>query len=648
MKKLFCLMFSVLFLLVCLLPAFAAQDNALVIADNGITDYRIVISAAATATENTAAETLADYLTEISSAAFEIVTDAAAPSEREIVVGATSRDAAVQIERSGMDADAVRILTNGKTLFLTGGGERGTLYAVYTFLEDWLGCRWFTHELTVVPKQQTVRIPEIDYFYEPCFKLRQTYWIFSTMYPDYCAAHKLHGVMAYLPENMGGGRYEMAVSGVHTLQQFITPQMFETNPEYFGCDESGARSPYRQPCLQNEEVFRLAVNRAKNYFSGEHVILSVSQNDGMDFCRCDKCKAFIAAHGNTDAAAVLDFVNRVAAEVQKDYLDARLETLAYQNSQTPPTGLSVAENVVIRLCPISACPLHALDDPKCPANARLSADLAGWAALTDQIYIWDYSTNFQYYYALYPNITSLQARYQYYKANNVVSVFDHGCGEVLVSGELHELRTYLVCKLLWDPDTDIERHISEFCAAYYGEAAEDVIAFVKDYESAVKGFNVKTAKQCHASCQDGGVGIVNNTSLTSADVKRLDARLAQAKARTLSEAEARRLQGLELSWRFTKCAIRAGEFNWYSGLTDPVTATNELVSDMKAYGITILSENWGLALDDRTPDAALLPTFWYKDRAELSTGMRLETQFRELFHRVLYVICTPLRLLRGA
>ena len=124
------------------------------------------------------------------------MTDDAAETEKEIVVGATNRDAILGIDRGGMDDDAVLIRTLGSRLFLTGGVQRGAIYAVYTFLEDWLGCRWFTHELTVVPEKETVEIPEIDYFYTPCFGYRTTYWLFSTAYPDFCAAHKLNGVMS--------------------------------------------------------------------------------------------------------------------------------------------------------------------------------------------------------------------------------------------------------------------------------------------------------------------------------------------------------------------------------------------------------------------------------------------------------------------
>ena len=643
MKRFFCVFLSLIMLFALAAPAFAAPAE-LTLAADGATDYRIVVSQNAAPAERTAADTLADYLRRITGATFPVETDDETPAAKELVVGATDREPA--FDRSGWDEDAVRLLTDGQKLFLTGGSPRGALYAVYTFLEDWLGCRWFTHDLTVVPEQAELTLPAIDYFYEPPFALRQTFWAFSTAYPDFCAAHKLHGVMAGMPETLGGGRYELAISGVHTLQQFVPQTLFAEHPEYFGCDENGVRQPNRQPCLRNDEVFRLAVDWAKNYFAGEHVILSVSQNDNQDFCRCEACKAFNAAHGGADSAALLDFVNRVAAEVKQDHPDAQVETLAYQNSLTPPTGLTVADNVVIRLCPISTCVLHGLDDASCASNKRFHDALSGWSQMTDRIYIWDYSTDFQYYYALYPNLTALQGRYQYYRDHNAVSVFDHGLGESIVPGEFHELRTYLVCKLLWDPDTDVERHMKEFCGAYYG-AAGDVVAFLNDYEKSVKGFNVKTAHTCHLDCFAGGESWASNISLSSLDVRRLDRCLEQAKSRALTEEEARRLEGLSLSWRYTKCAVRAGEFNWFSGFTDPAAEVTKLTDDMRAYGIGCLAENGGLWLLDQEANAKVLPKWWYEeDENRIPQSERFKAKLLPFFNRVLRVLFTIPRMLQ--
>ena len=647
MKKALSLLLTFLLFFCVAGPSLAAGDAETLLASGGRTDYVIVVGENASATERTAADTLADYLGRITGADFPVVTDAESPHDKEIVVGVTNRDAEAGIDRTGYDEDTVRIVTRGKKLFLTGGEKRGAIYAVYTYLEDRLGCRWFTHELTVTPENAAPALGAIDYTYTPPFKLRQTYWMFSTMYPDYCVSHKLHGIMAYVPDEMGGGRWDMVINSVHTMSSIIPYSLFDEHPEYFGMDDNGNRTTSRQPCFSNPDVLRLTIAYALNFCAQYDTILSVSQNDGADFCRCPECVAYNKAHGGTDAASLLNFVNKVAAAVDEAYPGRRIETLAYQNSQTPPTGLRAADNVVVRLCSIYTCVLHDLTDRKCDSNKKFSDDLNAWKIVADNLYIWDYSTNFQYYYALYPNLTHLQSRYQYFRDCGVDAVFDHGCGDVTVAGEFHELRTYLVCRLLWNPDTDIERDIAEFCAAYYGAAADDVIEFIKQFETRVQGYNPLSVKTSHVSCSDGGENLEANTSLTETDIRKLDALLADAAAKPLNEDEARHLEGLTISWRFFKCATFAGEFNWLSYKNDPEEEARKLYHDMKDYGITCLSEAWGLYLHDEEPNCKVRPTFWYMDESELPSSVKTQAKILPVINRLLRMLFFVPRMFEG-
>lgn len=637
-------------------PAAAeAASPALTLASGGGTEYTIVIGRDASPVEEKAADILADYLERITSAEFPVVRDTGPARDKEIAVGVTDREAAAPVDRPAMGDDGVRIFTSGEKLFLTGGEKRGALYAVFTFLEDFMGCRWFTkalpgvpasEDLTVVPEKETLTIDDIDYTYVPPFVLRQTYWMFSTMYADYSAEHKIQGMMAGLPEELGGNNPENSINGVHTIGWIITPDMFASHPEYFGCDDSGNRSVDRQPCFSNEDVFRITLEAAKNHCRTYESVFSVSQLDGRDFCRCEKCSAFNAAHGGVDSASMLNFANRIAAEVKKEIPGARIETLAYQGTEAPPTGLAVEDNLIIRVCPIGTCVLHDLDDRRCPSNARFDKNLTGWAKLTKNIYVWDYSTNFQYIYALFPNIHSIQNRYKYFRDRNVIAVFDHGCGEDTVPGELHELKTYLVCELLWDPDTDVDRHIKEFCEAYYGEAAPDVIEFINYFEKKVGGIRPRALKTCHMGCQDGGESLENNSSLNEINVHKLDKILKKAASRALTERQAKRLYGLELSWRFFKNATFAGEFNWLVPGTNPAGEAKKLYEDMKAYGVTHLAEAGALPLNDTEPNFSVTPTFWYHDANDLPLMTKIGSVIYPVLNRLLRIIFPLARIIR--
>lgn len=646
MKKGIAIVLSLVMLFVASIPVFAAEEG-LVLANNGITAYSVIISENATETEVTAANTLVSYLNQMTGAEFLIERDSEPEGDYEIVVGVTNREKDAPVDRSELGDEGVRIFTDGKKLFLTGGEIRGSIYSVYTFLEEFLGCRWFTKSVPitpdvgdciVVPETDKLVIDEIDYTYVPPFRLRQTYWMFSTMYQDYSVAHKLHGMMAGIPENMGGIPVESCINGVHTLGWMITQDMYAEHPEYFGMDENGVRQPNRQPCLSNPDVLEIVINAAKAHFSQYTSIFSVSQNDNQNFCKCSECVAFNEAHGGVDSASMLNFVNKVARAIKEEYPDRMVETLAYQLTEAAPTGLTVEDNVVIRLCPIQTCVLHDLDDASCPDNKEFDTNLTAWAAMTENIYIWDYSTNFQYIYAFFPNITTIQARYQYFRDRNVVAVFDHGCGENIIPAELHELRTYLVCKLLWNPDTDIEMHIREFCDAYYGEASDDIIEFIYYFEDAIKGYNAASFSTCHITCYDGGESLENHSSLTEIDVAKLDKLVESAKSKNLTADNKKHLEGFELSWRFFKNATWAGEFNWFLFWNDPEAESRQLYEDMKAYGVQYLAEAWNLYFREEEPNFLVYPTFWYHSEEELPMTVKIQSKLYPIINKALHVL----------
>ena len=111
------------------------------VARDGQANAVIVVAADAPEPEQYAATELADFLRQITGATFEI-SHAPVTGKSCLLVGPQAArlvDAAFSTD--GLGAEGVIIRTVGNDLILAGGYPRGTLYAVYTFLEDNLGCR---------------------------------------------------------------------------------------------------------------------------------------------------------------------------------------------------------------------------------------------------------------------------------------------------------------------------------------------------------------------------------------------------------------------------------------------------------------------------------------------------------------------------
>ena len=155
----------------CVLLTQASEAAGLTLAEDGKSDYAIVVADQATAPEATAATELQQYLTRATGVEFRIVKEGSYPENRPaILVGRTRRTERHLrgFDWEGLGTDGIVIRTAGQDLILAGGRPRGTLYAVVTFLEEQVGVRWWTATEEDVPRAhpgrrplQTVFVPKL-------------------------------------------------------------------------------------------------------------------------------------------------------------------------------------------------------------------------------------------------------------------------------------------------------------------------------------------------------------------------------------------------------------------------------------------------------------------------------------------------------
>ena len=104
-----------------------------------------------------------------------------------------------------------------------------------------------------------------------------------------------------------------------------------------------------------------------------------------------------------------------------------------------------------------------------PGSASFLKDLEDWTRLTKNIYLWDYVVNFKNYLCPFPNLRVLQPNIRYFAKNGMTRIFEQGSGKSL--SEFKELRTYLISKLLWNPNENVDSLIDDFLSGYYGDRA---------------------------------------------------------------------------------------------------------------------------------------------------------------------------------
>ena len=456
----------------------APGSGATTIAEKAGSRYRIVVAANAIPSERYAAEELQRYLERMSGARLPIVTDAEAMESREVLLGdnAHLRKLKLNIDFRRLGTDGFALRTDRKRLIIAGGRPRGTLYGVYAMLEEKFGVRWFTPEFEVVPKLPRVRLPNLSETQIPALEYREVYWTEMMRDADFAARHRLNG-NHYRLADKHGGRAAVYYPFVHSFDMLLPRELYQEHPEYFPLIDGKRKDGYVQRCLSNPEVLKIAIDRVRQWLKEhpEATIISVSQNDTFNYCQCAKCKALDDAEGSP-AASLLRFTNAIAEDVERDYPNVRIDTLAYQYSRKPPKTLRPRHNVIVRLCSIECCFAHPLEACSSPENQRFRDDIIAWQPVAPLLYVWDYTPNFSHYQQPFPNFDALQPNVQFFVKHGVKGLFEEGNYSGGGNGEMGPLRAYVLAKLLWNPYADVQQHIAEFLGAYYGKAANNIRA----------------------------------------------------------------------------------------------------------------------------------------------------------------------------
>lgn len=430
-----------------------SNKNQLILVENGQSDYEIVIPEKSDETIEKAARELQKYIELISTVNIAVV------SENKNVSG---KKKIIVKEDSGLAApQTVLFKSEGDNVVISGGSPQSTLYVVYEFLEMNMGCKWFSPTVEKIPEQQIISIDKsLNYIYTPEITTRTVHSKLFYENHDFADKHKVtqEAFPNYVP-----------TARVHTFQRFVPEKVFYKNhPEYYAL--RGDKRRQTQLCLTNPDVLQIVKDSVRAYFDRypEAEVISVSSNDNTQYCQCEHCSKIDKAEGSPSGSMIY-FVNEVA----KEFPDKMISTLAYQYTRKP-SKTKPLDNVLITLCSIE-CDRSAPIEEKCNDFAE---DLMGWKELSNNIRIWDYTTQFTNFLAPFPNIHTLQPNIKFFRDNHAKWIFEQHSHN---PSELFELRSYLTAKLLWNPDADANQIINEFVNGYYEEAG----IYVKKYIDAI-------------------------------------------------------------------------------------------------------------------------------------------------------------------
>ena len=465
----------------------------------------IVYSPAATAAEKTAVRELAEHLKKISGTPVRCVKEGEKfVSSRPVYVGHT-RFAASKIDLKNFGPEESLIQSSGKSLIITGGRPRGTLYGVYEFLERVGKVVWIDEKNTFIPVDPQLKWDNLNIRTRPFFRYRGIYTI-----PTWCGNKEER--LRFLSRSRENIFWEFRLTPEERKRYGIAPVLGRPAPlntmHYYSSlwpvkgmenahslnvngkrDYSKSFAGPGQLCFSSllarkkvtEQMAQFIEQDRKEFAELAPVIYNLSINDTHDRCECKDCVAKAKKY-NSYAGTVLEFVNAVADGIAKKYPEIKIQTSAYLFTEKTPSGIVPRKNVVVRLSPSpwgSKCQtMVPLNDP---VNKKTLTDMKKWSRIA-KIHVWNYWVlfgNFAGKNAGVTGIDAMTANLRIFKELGSDYVFSE-C-EFPDTASFHALRIYLGYQLLKNPDQDKDALIDRYFKVSFGQAAPAMRKFY-DYQ----------------------------------------------------------------------------------------------------------------------------------------------------------------------
>jgi len=508
------------------------------LARNGQPQYAIVQGAQPTPSEIFAVQELSNHLAKVIGGRFEVIseTNAVLPLNA-IYVGWTEFARKHGIEGKTLGDEEWIIKSIGQNLVLTGGRPRGTLYAVYEFLEQQAGCHWFDEFTETIPAQPSLTLKKPDIRGQPAFWDRQIYtamwgYILSdyTKIQDFNARNKDSSTSA---AKYGTTPSYGSPGNCHTVYYYL--KEWPTNhPEYLAMNAKGERVVSKdsggpgQICLTHPEVRKLMLQQLKGFIAKDREkaakaglkpprIYAIEQNDAHWICQCPACAA-LTEREEAESGPLIDLVNSLADGIKDEYPDVLVETFSYSNVLKPPKTIRTRDNVMIRMAQLNAeyasdvrGKKYGLPDaypdlflPMTNAVNREACELlVNWSKLAKHMAYWDYWRKFSAdsFPSPYVNMRCLQPDLKLFHDCGVEMIFAECEGHTPTS--FFALKRWVGLKLMQNPDQAAKPLIATFMAGYYGPAAGKMTEYLDYLEDRIAAVpQEKTGKMCVMKIQD--------------------------------------------------------------------------------------------------------------------------------------------------
>lgn len=454
----------------------------------------------------TPAKELGEYLTKATGTPHKIWKDGEFKGNQAFYVGPTAFALKHGFDPQKFKPDGWAYKSVGANVVLIGHPHDGTQNAVYSFLENELGIRWYTFESIHIPKTKSPDFSKLDKQGVPAFTMR-------AIYSKARYLRDMKDMYTFLRRNKWNYYSSIHTPAMdrpqcHTLYSYVDPdKYFKSHPEYFSMDKNGKRFHGKnrgggQLCFTNPEIADVAAKHLEEYIISDRkklpkekwpLLYDMTQLDSTTFmCMCANCQELSKREGS-DSALILTFINKVAKKIAKKYPDVLIRTFAYVSTEKVPRTIRPEKNVIIQICDLygkSDC-YRPLSHPN---NAEQLKLFESWRATGARLALWDYWNMTDEDVSVYFDplrvetmVDAIADDIRYFKKIGVEDYFAEAeTSFVRHTSNFYDLQFWLALKLLDDPTQNEHKLIAEFMKNHYGAAAVPMTKFLNYVREAVK------------------------------------------------------------------------------------------------------------------------------------------------------------------
>ncbi len=546
---------------------------------NGVSPYRILIPENASAQLQFAASDFQLFFREATGVTLEIVTKAENVKGKYFSIGETEiqKASGMKLEYDELGRDGYKVLTYGDAIVMAGTTDEASTYAIYGYLGKQFGLEIYGVETWEIQQTDKAKLVDLDWTDVPDIPMRNgggSYvWYKSTA-------------------NMSRMRVRNITDGwglaTHTFFLILPPGKYVAeHPDWY----DDAENPL-EICMTNEGAKAQFIENLKQIIldTPDCIYYELGHEDGGPQCKCASCQVVCEQYNGVYGAVELLFCNDVVRQINewaaKEIPDRVLKFvfMAYTTTEVPPveydssTGtyypinhdekLMCEDNLGVIYCPIgSHISVPYLENPTCQSYFK------GWTALTKHMYVWEYSCPFSNQMVPFDGFGAFAQNYRDYVNMGVEFAFSEGYEGGYVPN-FHELRCYLITKLMWDSSLDTDALVRNFMRNYYGPGWESIYEFFQLWrlrlvELQDQGMYSYVASQM---VQDWCQPSLYPKSLLDQYEKLFDAALTANEA--LKETDPEQYEINRDNIRADRCMIRYLEMETYSAYYDYDTFKN--------------------------------------------------------------------------